>query len=48
MDGVMVHSFDGEAWKYFNREYPWFLMESQNIYLRLCIDGFRSYESFGG
>ena len=35
MDGIMVHPFDSEAWKYCNRMHPQFSMESQNIYVQL-------------
>jgi hypothetical protein len=33
MDGVMVHPFDSEAWKYFNNVHPWFLVETSNVCL---------------
>ncbi|KAL3573023.1 hypothetical protein D5086_026927 [Populus alba] len=43
VDGVMVHPFDGEACKLFNSVYPYFLAESRNVHLRLCIDGFNPF-----
>jgi hypothetical protein len=46
MDGVMVHPSDGEAWKQFNRVHPYFLMESHNISLGLCIGESNSFELF--
>jgi hypothetical protein len=46
VDGVMVHPFDGEAWKYFNNVHPHFSTESRNVHLGLCIDGFNPFGSF--
>jgi hypothetical protein len=46
VDGVMVHLFDGEAWKHFNSVHPHFSAESRNVRLGLCIDGFNSFGSF--
>jgi hypothetical protein len=37
MDKVIVHSFNGEAWKHFNNMHPQLLVESRNMHLGLCI-----------
>ena len=42
-DDVMRYPSDGDAWKHFNREYPWFVADSQNVRLGLAIDGFNPY-----
>ena len=42
----MVHPFDSEAWKHFNRVHPQFSMESMNVFLGLCLDRFNSFRSF--
>jgi hypothetical protein len=46
VEGVMVHPFDSEAWKLFNSMHPQFSVESRNVRLGLCTDGFNSFESF--
>jgi hypothetical protein len=43
---VMVHPSDDEAWKHFNSVHPYFLAESRNVRLELCIDGFNQFRSF--
>ena len=42
----MVHPSDGEAWKHFNSVYPYFSVESRNVHIRLCTDGFNPFRSF--
>jgi hypothetical protein len=39
-DDVMTHPADGEAWKSFDREFPWFASETRNVRLALATDGF--------
>jgi hypothetical protein len=46
VDEVMVHLFDGEAWKRFNSVHPHFSAESRNMCLGLCTNGFNPFESF--
>jgi len=46
VDGVMVHHSDGEAWKLFNSVHPHFSVESRNVRLGLCTDGFNPFRSF--
>jgi len=46
VDGVMVHPSDGEAWKHFNSVHPHFSVESRNVRLGLCTDGFNPFGSF--
>jgi len=46
VDGAMIHLFDREAWKYFNRVHCQFLMKLRNVHLRLYIDGFNAFGSF--
>jgi len=46
MDGVMVHSFNSEAWKHFNNVHPHFSMEIRNMHLGLYTDKFDTFESF--
>jgi len=46
VDGVMVHSSDGEAWKHFNSVHPHFSAEVRNMHLGLCTDGFNPFGSF--
>jgi len=43
VDGVMVHPFDGEAWKRFNSVHPHFSAKSKNMRLGLYTDGFNGY-----
>jgi len=46
VDGVMVHPSDGEAWKRFNNVHPHFSVESRNVHLGLCKEGFNLFGSF--
>jgi len=46
VDGVMVHPYDGEAWKHFNSVHPHFSAESRNVRLGLCTDQFNPFGSF--
>jgi len=46
VDGVMVHPFDGEAWKHFNSVHPYFLDELRNVCFKLCTDRFNLFGSF--
>jgi len=46
VDGVMVHPSNGEAWKHFNSVHPYFSVESRNVRLGLCTDGFNQFASF--
>jgi len=46
VDGVMVHPFDGEAWKQFNSVHPHFSFESRNVCLGLRTNGFNPFRSF--
>jgi len=42
----MVHSSNSEAWKHVNSVHPHFSVESRNVRLGLCIDGFNPFRSF--
>ena len=46
VDKEMVHPSGGEAWKRFNNVHPHFSVESRNVRLGLCIDGFNPFQSF--
>ena len=46
VDGVMVHPFDGEAWKYFSNVHPHFSAESRKVRFGLCTNGFNLFGSF--
>jgi hypothetical protein len=46
VDGVMVHPSNDEAWKRFNSVHPHFSVESRNVRLGLCTDGFNPFGSF--
>ena len=46
VDGVMMHLSGSEAQKHFNNVHPQFSMETRNMRLRLCIDGFNPSRSF--
>ena len=46
VDGVTMHPFDGKAWKHFNNVHPHFLVESRNVCIGLCTNGFNPFESF--
>jgi len=43
---VIVHPFDGEAWKHFNSVHPQFLPETRNMHLGLCTNKFNLFRSF--
>ena len=42
----MVHPSYGEAWHYFDRTYPDFASDPDNIILELCADGFTPNNKF--
>lgn len=42
-EGVLIHPSDGEAWKHFDRTYPNFVVETQNVWLGLCSDEFSPF-----
>jgi len=46
VDGVMVHPSDSEAWKHFNSVHSHFSVESRNVRLELCTNGFNPFGSF--
>ena len=46
VDRVIVHPFDCEAWKNFNKVHSKFSIESRNIRLGLYTDGFNPLRSF--
>ena len=46
VDGVMVHPSDSEAWKHFNSVHPHFSVESRNVRLELCTNGFNPFGSY--
>jgi len=41
-----VHPSNGEAWKHINNVHPHFSVESRNVRLGLCTDGFNPFRSF--
>ena len=43
-EDLMCHPSYTEVWKYFDRTYPEFAIESRNIMLGLCADGFALFE----
>ena len=43
----MCHPLDVEAWKHFDRTYPEFAIEPQNIKLGLDVDGFAPFRKSG-
>jgi hypothetical protein len=45
-DGVMIHSYDDEAWKQLNREHNQSLMEPHNMRRDLFIDEFNPFGLF--
>ena len=45
-DGVMIHPSHGEAWQHFDRVYPEFACDPQNVRLGLCSDGFTPNREF--
>ena len=44
-DDVMRHPSDGDTWKYFDHEHPWFAADSRNIRLGLATDGFNPHDN---
>ena len=46
MDRVMVHLFDGEAWKHYNNVHPQFSAELKSVCVGLCIKEFNPFGSF--
>jgi len=46
VDGVMVHSSNSEVWKNFNNVHSHFSVESRNIRLELCTNGFNLLRLF--
>jgi hypothetical protein len=46
IEGVMVHSSVGEVWKHFNSVHSQFLVETRNMHLGLCTNGFNPFWSF--
>ena len=46
IDGVMVHSSDGEVWKHFNNVHSHFSAELRNIHFGLCTNGFNPFGLF--
>jgi hypothetical protein len=43
---VMMHHFNGEAWKQFNRMHPQFFLKPWNIYVGLYTNEFNLFGSF--
>ncbi|XP_048502811.1 uncharacterized protein LOC125498615 [Beta vulgaris subsp. vulgaris] len=43
VQGTLAHPSDSEACKHFNRTFPDFAVEAQNVRLGLCTDGFSPY-----
>ncbi|KAL9663276.1 hypothetical protein QQ045_028115 [Rhodiola kirilowii] len=41
----MVHPSDGQSWKYFDSCYPDFSLETRNVRLGLCSDGFSPFRT---
>ncbi|KAL3638092.1 hypothetical protein CASFOL_018105 [Castilleja foliolosa] len=46
-ENVMNHPSDSEAWKLFNQTHSEFAMETRNVRLGLCTDGFQPFGSYG-
>jgi hypothetical protein len=44
-DGVMVHSFDGEAWKALDNFDANFISDARNVCIGLAIDGFDPFST---
>ncbi|XP_052294335.1 uncharacterized protein LOC107178912 isoform X1 [Citrus sinensis] len=42
-EGILRHPADGEAWKEFDRLYPWFAQEPRNVRMGLATDGFNPF-----
>lgn len=47
ISGSISHPSDGEAWKSFNSTHPTFSIESRNVRLGLCTDGFTPFGQSG-
>ncbi|CAM8910821.1 unnamed protein product [Rhodiola kirilowii] len=47
VDGQIRHPVDGEAWQEFNKEFPEFSSEIQNVRLGLATDGFNPFGALG-
>ncbi|KAL0289029.1 UNVERIFIED_CONTAM: hypothetical protein Scaly_2713800 [Sesamum calycinum] len=45
-EGSMCHPYDAEAWRHFDQSYPDFAMESRNVRLALCTDGFAPHGQY--
>ena len=43
VEGEMRHCFDSIAWKHFNIVHPDFAVESRNMRLGLCTNGFQPF-----
>ena len=41
-----MHPSDSEVWKHFHNMHPYFLYESRNMHLELCINRFNPFGSF--
>jgi hypothetical protein len=39
----MVHPSDGEAWKQFDRDFPFFSTDARNVRVAIAIDGFNPF-----
>ena len=46
-EGVMRHCSDSPAWKHFDQIHPSFAVESRNVRLGLCTDGFQPFGQTG-
>ena len=46
-EGVMRHCSDSPAWKHFDQIHPSFSVESRNVRLGLCTDGFKPFGQTG-
>ena len=42
----MCHPCDGDTWKHFDKSYPSFAIDPQNVRLGLPSNGFTPYEQF--
>lgn len=38
-EGILRHPTDGEAWKDFDKPFPWFAQDPHNVRLGLASDG---------
>ena len=46
-EDIIYHFSDVKAWKHFDKTYPEFAIESRNIMLDLCVDGFAPFRKLG-